>query len=286
MKSIRTVEVFVNDTKEKAVVLGKAIKKELKKTKHKKTKHKKKKHKKTKYKLITAPSSPADLTIGLGGDGTLLKWLRDNDYYDSLANKKYIGINCGTLGFLQDFDLDINKIANFVSNIPNYLEEKVYFLDLYLETPNGYKLFHCLNEFNVLNNHDRSLRTKVKLKNKFLENFVGTSLLFCTPSGSTAQNIASVGSILYPGIEAFQMTPCEPIVNKEVRCLQNSICIPKNVKVTLLPVNSDKIKIIADGKNVYEGLFTKILVSYSSLYMTKLVNDENNFVEKIREKLI
>lgn len=268
---MKTVEVFVNDTKEKAVVLGKEIKKQLQKAG---------------YKLVTNSSHNTDLTIGLGGDGTLLKWLRDNDCYSSLSHTKYIGINCGTLGFLQDFELDIDNIPAFVSNISNYLEERVYFLDLYLETPIGYRIFHALNEFNVLNNHDRSLRTSVKIDDDFLEDFVGTGLLFSTPSGSTAQNISSVGSIIYPGIEAFQMTPSETIINKEVRCLPKSICIPKDIQIKLLPINSDEIKIIADGKKVYDGTYTKICIYYSNLYMTKLISNKNNFVRKIREKLI
>lgn len=261
------VELYVNDTKPKALKFKNEIEAELKNFG---------------YNLLTDFSEKKpDLTIGLGGDGTLLKWLSQRNYS---TKSKYLGINCGTLGFMQDFEA--KNISDVISNIPNYVEENLHFVELKLITKDKKKIFLALNEFNILNNHDKSLRINVDIDGESFETFFGTGLLFSTPTGSTAQNISSGGSIMYPSIEAIQMTPSEPIINKKMRCLAKSICIPKNVYINLRPVNKDEIKIIADGRRLHEGTFESIEIHYSNSYLTKLTNLNNTFVTKVREKLI
>lgn len=222
-----------------------------------------------------------DLVIGFGGDGTLLNWLKTTDYN---TNSKYIGVNCGTLGFMQDFD--VTNPESFVSNIPKYIEERLNFVSLELLVNGEKKSFNALNEFCILNDDDNSFKAKVYIENGFLEDFVGTGFIFSTPTGSTAHNISSIGSILYPGMEAIIMTPSETIVNSKMHCLPKSICIPKDVKITLFPNDEDKIKIISDGGKVYSGNYSKITICYSKSYMTKLINKSSSFTAKIREKLI
>ena len=264
---MNNVELYINNNKPKALKIKDEIEAELKNFG---------------YNLLTDFSKEKpDLTIGLGGDGTLLKWLNQANYY---TKSKYLGINCGTLGFMQDFEA--KNISDVISNIPNYVEENLHFVELKLITTDKKKIFLALNEFNILNNHDKSLRINVDLDGEVFETFFGTGLLFSSPTGSTAQNISSVGSIMYPGIEAIQMTPSEPIINRKLRCLPKSICIPKNITVNLRPVNKEEIKIIADGRRLYQGTFENIEICYSNSYLTKLTNLNNSFVTKVREKLI
>lgn len=220
-----------------------------------------------------------EIVIGIGGDGTLLNFLQKNDYN---TNAKYIGVNCGTLGFLQDFEID--DVERFINDIPSYVEQKLNFVSL---TVNDEKVsFNALNEFNIQNENDKAFRTSVYIDDKFLEDFVGTGLVFSSPTGSTALNISSVGSIIYPDIEAFQMTPREAIVNSKMHCLAKSICIPKTLKVTLYPINKDRIKVYSDGKCVYTGFYDKITICYSKQYITKLTDKKNSFIKMVREKLI
>ena len=91
---------------------------------------------------------------------------------------------------------------------------------------------------------------------------------------------------MFPGVEAMQMTPSEAIVNRRLRCLPKSICVPKGISVTLTSINNDKIKIIADGKKIYDGEYIKIRIRYSNSYMIKLTDRKNSFVQTIKEKLI
>lgn len=260
---MKNVQLYVNRIKDDAILIANNVEKELIDKGYNITK--------------TEP----DLVIGFGGDGTLIHWLRSTNYN---TNSKYIGVNCGTLGFLQDFD--VTNPEAFVNNIPNYVEEKLNFVTLLLYNKDNIITFYALNEFNILNNNDNTFRAKIMIENGFLENFAGTGFIFSTPTGSTAHNISSIGAIIYPGIEAIMMTPSEAIVNSKVRCLSKSVCIPKGIEITLFPGNDDDIKILSDGGKIYTGKYERISISYSNKYMLKLTNKLNNFVSKIREKLI
>lgn len=263
---IKNVELYANTSKEKALLLSSNLRDYLITSG---------------YTLSYDKNIQPDLVIGLGGDGTLLHWLNNNNYN---TNAKYIGVNCGTLGFLQDFE--VTDIKEFVDNIPNYIEKHLYFIKLEVTQDNNKYSFLALNEFNILTDNCKALRTQVKINNEALENFVGTGLIFSSPTGSTAHNLSSVGFIICPGIEAIQMTPSETIINSKLRSLSKSICFPKDYNINLEPITSDEIKIIADGNVVFVGNYSQISISYSDKYIAKLIDTKNNFIKTIREKLI
>lgn len=264
---LNNVELYVNNTKDKALTLSKEVGDYLNSCG---------------YTLITGININPDIVIGFGGDGTLIKWLASKNY---ITTARYIGINCGTLGFLQDFE--VKNVKDFVDNIPNYCEQKLNFAELRItENDNKQHLFFAINEFKITTCSARALRTRVKIKNTLLEDFVGTGLIFATPTGSTAQNISSVGSIIHPGIEAIQMTPSEAQINNKAKNLPKSICIPKGIPITLTPKISESINILSDGNIIYTGLYSKISITYSNSYVTKLTPIKNNFIKKIRKKLI
>lgn len=260
---MKNVQLYVNRTKSDAAFIANNVEEALQENGY------------------TITDESPDLVIGFGGDGTLLNWLKSTNY-DTKA--KYLGVNCGTLGFMQDFD--VTNPESFVTNIPYYIEEKLNFVTLELFAENEKKIFNALNEFYILNDNDNSFKAKVMIANGYLEDFIGTGFIFSTPTGSTAHNISSIGSILYPGIEAIIMTPSETIVNSKIHCLPKSICIPRDIKITLFPNDDDKIKIISDGGKIYSGNYSKISIYYSKSYMTKLTNKSSSFTAKIREKLI
>lgn len=260
---IKKIKLFVNNSKSNAYSISESVKKEL----------------------ITADyeitDTHPDLVIGFGGDGTLLRWLNtENDY----TSCKYIGVNCGTLGFMQEFEIEDAKL--FVQNIPNYIEQKIPFITIEVISADNTLRFNAINDFNVLNGDDKSLRMNIDVGDEFLETFVGTGLIFSSPTGSTAHNLSSIGSIVYPTMEVIQITPQEAIVNSKIRCLPKSICIPKGINISLTPANDDKTKIIADGIKVYHDTFERINIYYSNEYMIKLTDNKSNFIQKVREKLI
>lgn len=223
----------------------------------------------------------ADIVIGFGGDGTLLHFLRTNNYQ---IQSQYIGVNCGTLGFLQDFNVE--EVHSFVKNIPYYVKQRLNFVVVEVNIDDEKNVYKALNEFTIQNAQNKSFRAKVCIGEEFLENFVGTGIIFSTPTGSTALNLSAGGTILHPEIEAIQITPREAISNSKMHCLSKSVCIPNGWDIILNPNTKDRIKIYSDGEMVYYGIYDSIKVYYSNEGMFKLKDKKDSFIQTIREKLI
>ena len=95
IKKLNTVKLFVNQNV-KAKRIAKIVEKAMKKSGF----------------LIV--DEHYDLAIAIGGDGSFLRMVRNNNF-DS--NIYYLGINAGTLGFLQEGKLDC--IEELVSSLKN-----------------------------------------------------------------------------------------------------------------------------------------------------------------------
>lgn len=259
----KRVKLYVNSTKDYAKVLSNVIEEELLAQG---------------YDIV---NENADIVIGFGGDGTLLHFLRNNNYN---AESCYIGVNCGTLGFLQDFN--VTDIKKFVEGIPEYVEQKLPFITIEIENGAETVVYKALNEFVIQDDQDKTFRTELSVEEEFLENFVGTGIIFSTPTGSTALNLSAGGAIVHPNLEMIQITPREAIANSKMHCLAKSICIPKGFDITLKPSSNSQIKVYSDGELVYLGQYEKIRIYYLTDGMMKLKDKKDNFIKTIRDKLI
>lgn len=261
---MKKVRLYVNDTKHEALVKKNKICEALK------------------YYGYVETCVNEDIVIGLGGDGTLFRFLKDVNYN---VSAKYIGVNCGTLGFLQDFDA--TDEYDFVLNIPNYTLQKLCFAKLEITLDEKTKTFYALNEFSIHNAKYKSFKTSVFVENEKLENFVGTGIVFSTPTGSTALNLSAGGCILHQSLEAIQMTPREAITNSKMHSLSKSICIPKEMNFSLKPISiQDEIAIDSDGEQIYRGRYDSIKISYSKKGIYLLKSPNSNFIKTVSEKLI
>ena len=259
----RRVQLYVNTTKKEAVKLAEKIREELIKQG---------------YKVVEKYPT---LIIGFGGDGTLLNLLRENNYE---IDEMYIGVNCGTLGFLQHFN--VKNVEEFVKNIPNYKSQTLRFIGLNFVANHTAYAYSALNEFVIQDAEDKTFRTKVSVEGEFLENYVGSGMIFSTPTGSTALNLSAGGCIVHPQMETIQITPREAIANSKMHCLSKSICIPSEYSVKLHPNSDNEVKIYADGQKVYTGPYNNLFVYYRKVGLTVLMDEKDSFITTIRKKLI
>lgn len=257
------IQLYVNTTKKEAVKLAEKVKEELIRQGHK-----------------VVEKYPT-LIIGFGGDGTLLNLLRENNYE---IDAMYIGVNCGTLGFLQHFN--VKDVEEFVKNIPNYKAQTLRFIGLNFIANHTTHEYCALNEFVIQDEEDKTFRTKVSVEGEFLENYVGSGMIFSTPTGSTALNLSAGGCIVHPQMETIQITPREAIANSKMHCLSKSICIPSEYSVKLQPNSDNEVKIYADGQRVYTGPYKDLFVYYKKIGLTVLMDEKDSFIKTIREKLI
>jgi len=104
-RRINKVKLFVNDN-EKSQIVAKDLELELSKYG---------------FKIV---NKGFDLAISVGGDGSFLRMVNETKFNEKVY---YIGVNSGTLGFLQD--IDIKDTKDFIKrlNSDNYKVEDVKF---------------------------------------------------------------------------------------------------------------------------------------------------------------
>ena len=193
-----------------------------------------------------------ELGIAIGGDGSFLRMLKQSNFNSDVY---YIGINTGTLGFLQEIKPD--NIDDFILNLKNnnYKIEEIGIQKTKINSNNISSIFYSLNEIVVRNKELNTIFLNIFIDDILLEKFIGDGILVSTSVGSTAYNLSFGGSIVYNTLHTLEITPIAPLNNKSYRNLLNSIIIPEDKTIKLLPSNSKDIIITVDGENnIYEDV--------------------------------
>ena len=225
-----------------------------------------------------------DLGIAIGGDGSFLRMIKNSSFS---TEHYYVGINSGTLGFMQE--VKITEIDNFIDEI----KKEKYFIDVIgiQETKvthrDGYSNFCSLNEIVIRDENFKLFKADININNPigFLEMFAGDGILIATSSGSTAHNLSYGGSIVFPNFSTLQITPLGPINSKSYRTIPNSIIIPDHHKIIIRPKNRNLMITIDGENNIYKDV-DNITTEIADKKIKCLRFSYYNFPQKINEKLI
>lgn len=225
-----------------------------------------------------------DLGIAVGGDGSFLRMIKQNNFNSDIY---YIGINTGTLGFLQEVRKgDYKKFINELVN-EEYRVEEIGVQETIIEHDDTTSRFLSLNEIVVRDKDLNLTKLTVKINGDILECFIGDGLLVATSTGSTAYNLSFGGSIVYNTFNTLQITPIAPVNSKVYRSLLNSVIVPSNVEVSIIPEKDKKnLLITVDGENNFYNNVKKIKTSVKNRTIKCLRLKHYNFPEKINEKLL
>lgn len=224
-----------------------------------------------------------DLGIALGGDGSFLGMVKSCDFSD---DPYYIGINSGTLGFLQEVkDTEINKLIYELKN-DLYKVSDVGIQETKVYHCNGVSKFCSLNEIVIRNQNLKVFKGNIFINSDLLEYFNGDGILVSTTLGSTAHNLSYGGSIVYNNFQTLQITPMGPINSKSYRTLSNSVILPDKVNVFINPMIDKNLIITIDGENNLFDDVSSIDTSIQNKKIKCLRLSHYNFPQKINEKLL
>lgn len=217
-----------------------------------------------------------DACCVIGGDGTLLGAVRGA----ARENIPVIGINHGSLGFLTTFSADEAR-AQFAALLGgNYRLARRALLDC-KTGPRQHDV--ALNDVVIKNEVNSSLvRLEVFADGSLVTDYYCDGVIFSTPTGSTAYNLAAGGPIIHPGAGVIAMTPICP------HTLSNrTIIFRDEVKLTVFNRSEDSRLLVAmDGQRnsiVTEGSPIEITVSPRTLALAQR-RDYSHF-EVMRTKL-
>lgn len=223
---------------------------------------------------ISVSKDNFDVGIAIGGDGSFLHMVRQTKFD---TNCMYVGINSGTLGFLQE--IKPTEINDFIKVLKKekYKVEKLSFENIIVKIKGKEKTYHALNEVVIRDINLDTMYVDVIIDEVLLEKYVGDGLMVSTPIGSTAYNLSGNGAIIYSGLHTLQITPLAPINNNVYRTLTNSVVLPENKEIKLIPRGRTKdLIIVIDGVNYLANdlEYIKVLISQDKLNCIRLNNYE------------
>lgn len=149
-----------------------------------------------------------DLTIAVGGDGTLLNAARSLANY----NTALLGINLGRLGFLTD--ISPSEMETRLGEILDgkYQQEERFLLHCSIVREGEH-----ISESEALNDvvvHKWEVARMIEMETYVNGEFVNTlrsdGLIVSTPTGSTAYALSGGGPILHPALNAIVLVPICP----------------------------------------------------------------------------
>ena len=225
-----------------------------------------------------------DLAIAVGGDGSFLRMVKQNNFNSEVY---YIGINSGTLGFMQEVKVD--EIDKFIYELKNnkYKVDEIGIQETTVNHEGGSSKFYSLNEIVIREKNLKVVKLDINIDNDLLERFLGDGVLIATSSGSTAHNLSYGGSIIYPTFSSLQITPMGPINSKVYKSLVNSVIIPDKREISLIPEKDHRSLILTvDGENNFYDDVDSIKTKIDDKKIKCLRLSHYNFPEKINEKLL
>jgi NAD+ kinase len=188
---------------------------------------------------ITKQLSEIDLTITLGGDGTILRAAR----LCAPACIPILGINLGRVGFLSEMRPEEFNARALVDGT-YWIEERMMLHSTFSRNGTTLGAYEALNDVVVGRGKlARVIRLETYIDGDYLSTFVADGAIVATATGSTAYVFAAGGPILAPEVKTLVFVPIAPYLSQV-----KSLVLPEGSRV-LLRLDTDHRSILTiDGQ--------------------------------------
>ena len=203
----------------------------------------------------------SDVIIAIGGDGMLLKALRNSIE----KNKPVFGLNKGNVGFLMN-ELSFDNLEN---RIQTARKVKMHPLFMSAHKING-NIFTelAVNEVSILRQTHQAAHLKITVdKKERLKELVCDGILVSTPIGSTAYNLSARGPIIPLNANILALTPISSFRPRRWR----GALLPQRVKIRIEVLNFDKRPVSATADNVEARDIKYIEIAVSISHVPDLI---------------
>jgi len=200
MKRIKSVVLFYNSKRRKALAYAAAIERRLKAAGAKVSR--------VCVNDTACEFKPADAAVAVGGDGTVLYAAR----HVISRGIPVLGINAGGLGFLsgverRDF---LRGVKPFLNGDYKTFNRSLLAVSVRRKGRLVFGPLPALNDCVIRSQEARAFTLRATFGREFLSEYFGDGLIISTPSGSTAYSLAASGPIVMPDLEVFLLSPICP----------------------------------------------------------------------------
>jgi NAD+ kinase len=231
------------------------------------------------------PSTPIDLLVVIGGDGTLFRSIRELGG----SGTPILGINRGAVGFLAETDMhEVEHILPFLLEGNGVIEERRLLEISVLRSGNSIFMGNALNEAVISQGAiARLLDLTTQVDREPLTTFHADGLIVATPTGSTAYSLAAGGPVVHPSLRAMILTPINPhSFSQKPIVLADTHSIAIAVMKRETKFLDSELGLTLDGQ-VYFPLqpFDEIRCSAASHAVRFLRRKQDTFFATLRKKL-
>jgi len=200
MKRIKSVVLFYNSKRRKALAYSEAIERRLRASG-------------ARVSRICVNDAycdfkTADAAVAVGGDGTVLYAAR----HVAARAIPVLGINAGGLGFLSGVEQKefLKKVDVFLSGGFKKFRRSMLSVSVERRGRTVFGPLPALNDCVIRSQGPRAFSLRASYGRDFLSDYFGDGLIISTPSGSTAYSLAASGPIVMPDLEVFLLSPICP----------------------------------------------------------------------------
>ena len=212
----------------------------------------------------------SDVIIAIGGDGMLLKALRNSIE----TNKPVFGLNKGNVGFLMN-ELSYDNLEN---RIQTARKVKMHPLFMSAHKMNG-NIFTelAVNEVSILRQTHQAAHLKITVdKKERLNELVCDGILVSTPIGSTAYNLSARGPIIPLNANILALTPISSFRPRRWR----GALLPQRVKIRIEVLNFDTRPVSATADNVEARDIKYIEISTDKTKKLTILHDSDHSLDE------
>ena len=212
----------------------------------------------------------SDVIIAIGGDGMLLKALRNSIE----KNKPVFGLNKGNVGFLMN-ELSFDNLEN---RIQTARKVKMHPLFMSAHKING-NIFTelAVNEVSILRQTHQTAHLKITVdKKERLNELVCDGILVSTPIGSTAYNLSARGPIIPLNANILALTPISSFRPRRWR----GALLPQRVKIRIEVLNFDTRPVSATADNVEARDIKYIEISTDKTKKLTILHDSDHSLDE------
>lgn len=218
-----------------------------------------------------------DEILVFGGDGSVIEAVHSG------IDAPIVGVNLGKLGFLTQFDSDVD-----VNVLIDALLSGEYDTRMLLDISVDGKKFQALNEAVIKTNGSRPVYIDVYVDGKFVDCYHGDGAIASTPTGSTAYSLSAGGPILEPKVEALVINPiCAHSLHSRPLVISSSSTLNFVLNDNNNTLNAGGFATLCiDGENVLQvGVGESICISKTDMMAKFVAVSNDNFYKKLLEKM-
>lgn len=229
--------------------------------------------------------TPVDVLLVLGGDGTILRAVRELPNF----SVPLLSVNRGALGFLAEIGMDEAEtlLPKLLSGDGEIEERTILQVNVVRGNAEVFNSF-ALNEATISQGTiARLLDMRTDISGEPLATFHADGLIVATPTGSTAYSLAAGGPVVHPRMSALILTPINPH-----SLTQKPIVIPGSSIVGVDILQSDPglvtthVSLTLDGQLYFElQKDDRVIVATHTDSVKFIRRREDTFFHTLRTKL-